>query len=380
MNSFNFKVPGKIIFGKGSLGQLAEVVKNMGLKKVLIISGPNLKARGLVDRVKNFIYEAECDVAEFTETEANPSIDTVRKAVEAFKEFEADGIIAFGGGSPMDVAKTVGVLAKYGGNVRDYEGSGKVPGKIVPMIAIPTTAGTGSEVTAASVITDREENYKAAIVSPYLIPDTAVLDPELLATMPASVAAATGVDAFVHALEAYVSKAASPMSDAVGEKAMELIGANIRRFVANHSDIEAAGAMLVGSTLAGIAFTWGRLGNVHAMSHPVSGFFNVPHGVANAILLPWIVEYNASEDKGKYEKIYVRIAKEPVADFKPEMLAVELRKLNEELGIPVKLSEVGVQEGMISAMATDAMKSGNIAMNPRTTTQEDVESLYRKAL
>ena len=195
-------------------------------------------------------------------------------------------------------------------------------------------------------------------------------------------AAACGIDAFIHAEEAYVSTAASPFSDAMAEKAMELIGGNIRRFVARRTDLEAAEAMLTGSLFAGIAFSFARLGNVHAMSHPVSAFFNVAHGVANAVLLPVIVEYNALADHGRYEKIYNYISEEeePVKDFKPEMLVEEIKKLNASLGIPKTLSEVGVTEDKIPQMAADAMKSGNIAANPRQTTLKDVEMLYRKAL
>ncbi|MCI5934943.1 MAG: iron-containing alcohol dehydrogenase, partial [Lachnospiraceae bacterium] len=252
----------------------------------------------------------------------------------------------------------------------------------IPLIAIPTTAGTGSEVTAFSVITDHSRNYKLTVFSYKLIPAYAILDADLLTTAPASVAAACGIDAMVHALEAYISKAASPFSDAMAEKALELIGKNIRRYVADRSDVEAAEGMLVGSLFAGIAFSWARLGDVHAMSHPVSAFFDVPHGVANAILLPTIVEYNALADTGKYMKIFNYISKTKAyeEEFEPYMLVDLLVELNEQLGIPASLSEVGVTEDKLTVMADDAMKSGNIAVNPRSTTKQDVLSLYKKAL
>lgn len=280
------------------------------------------------------------------------------------------------------MAKAVGVLARFGGQITEYEGAHKVPGKIVPIIAIPTTAGTGSEVTAFSVITDTSRNYKLTVFSYELIPSYALLDPELIMTAPASIAASCGVDALIHAWEAYTSRDASPFSDAMAEKAMELIGANLRRFVANRQDEEAACAMMSGSMFAGIAFAWARLGNIHAMSHPVSAFFHVPHGVANSILLPTIVEYNALADHGRYEKIYNYISKEkePVMDFIPEMLADEARELLKDLGIPSKLSDVGVTEDKIPQMAADAMKSGNILANPRQSAQKDIEMLYRRAL
>lgn len=208
------------------------------------------------------------------------------------------------------------------------------------------------------------------------------MDSELIMTAPASVAAACGMDAMIHALEAYVSTAASPFSEAMSEKALELIGRSIRRYVANRTDEEAANDMIVGSLFAGLAFSWARLGNVHAMSHPVSAYFDVPHGVANAILLPTILDYNKMADNGKYRKIYNYISKTPAyeEEFVPDMLVDEIRALNELLGIPSALSEVGVTEDKIPAMAQDAMKSGNIAVNPRSTTIRDIEMLYKKAM
>ena len=381
MNEFTFSVPQNIIVGKGSLAKLPEVAEKSGGKKAFIISGPHLNKMGIVQSCVDALKAKGIESSVFTETEGNPSVETVDKASAAYKESGADFIVALGGGSPMDVAKAVGVVARYGGSITEYEGADKVPGDIIPLIAVPTTAGTGSEVTAFSVITDHSRNYKLTVFSYKLIPSYAILDAKLLTTAPASVAAACGIDAMVHALEAYISTAASPFSDAMAEKALELIGANIRCYVANRGDIEAAENMLVGSLFAGIAFSWARLGDVHAMSHPVSAYFNVPHGVANAILLPMIVEYNMLADKGKYLNIYNYIAKLPAApeEFTADMLVDELRDLNESLGIPAGLEEVGVTKDKFDAMADDAMKSGNIAVNPRSTTKKDVLALYEKA-
>ena len=381
MKDFTFNVPQDIIFGKGSLKRLPELLEKSGSKKMLLISGPVLKKIGMVEKVEEIVKASGIEVEVFTDVEANPSVATVDKATEAYKKAGATSIVAFGGGSPMDVAKAVGVLAKYGGEIGDYEGAHKVPGPIVPIIAIPTTAGTGSEVTAFSVITDEARNYKLTVFSYELIPSYALLDPELVMTSPASVAAACGVDALIHAWEAYTSRDASPFSDAMAEKAMELIGANLRRFVANRHDEKAACAMMVGSNFAGIAFAWARLGNIHALSHPVSGFFGVAHGVANSVLMPAVMEYNALADIGRYEKIYnyVSVDKEPVKDFKPQMLVDLVTELNKELGIPENLRAVGVTEDKIHAMAVDAMKSGNIPANPRETTLDDVIALYHKA-
>lgn len=381
MNEFTFSVPQNIIVGRGSLAKLPEVAEKSGGKKAFIISGPHLNKMGIVQSCVDALKAKGIESSVFTETEGNPSVETVDKASAAYKESGADFIVALGGGSPMDVAKAVGVVARYGGSITEYEGADKVPGDIIPLIAVPTTAGTGSEVTAFSVITDHSRNYKLTVFSYKLIPSYAILDAKLLTTTPASVAAACGIDAMVHALEAYISTAASPFSDAMAEKALELIGANIRCYVANRGDIEAAENMLVGSLFAGIAFSWARLGDVHAMSHPVSAYFNVPHGVANAILLPTIVEYNMLADKGKYLNIYNYIAKLPAAseEFTADMLVDELLDLNESLGIPAGLEEVGVTKDKFDAMADDAMKSGNIAVNPRSTTKKDVLALYEKA-
>lgn len=394
MNTFNFSVPQDITVGKGSLAKLPEIAKKLGGSHAFIISGPHLAKMGLVEKAADYLKTMDIKVDAFTKIEANPSVATVEKATEKFKESGADFIVAFGGGSPMDVAKAVGVVAKYGGSITEYEGAHKVPGPIIPLIAIPTTAGTGSEVTAFSVITDHSRDYKLTVFSYELLPAYAILDAELITTAPASVAAACGIDAFIHAEEAYISTAASPFSDAMAEKAMALIGKNIRRFVANRGDMEAAEAMMVGSLFAGIAFSFARLGNVHAMSHPVSAFFDVPHGVANAVLLPVVAEYNALADHGRYLTIYNDISPVPAYadDFEPMMLVDAIHSLCADIGIPENLTiainqasktgEVTREEieSKIEAMAVDAMKSGNIAVNPRSSRQCDIEMLYKKAL
>lgn len=382
MDDFTFTVPQDIVFGVGSLKKLPELLKKSESKKVFIISDRGLEKLGVVEKVATIISEAGLSFASFLDIEPNPSVSTVNAAVKEYQESGATSIVALGGGSPMDVAKAVGVVAKFGGEITAYEGANKVPGKIIPIIAIPTTAGTGSEVTAFAVITDTSRNYKLTVFSYELIPSYALLDPELIMTVPATIAASCGVDALIHAWEAYTSTSATPFSDAMAEKAMELIGGNIRRFVANRGDVEAASAMMSGSMFAGIAFAWARLGNIHAMSHPVSAFFHVQHGVANSILLPTIVEYNALADAGRYEKIYkfIRKEKSEVYDFIPNMLVEEAKELCAELGIPKCLSDVGVTEDKILAMAADAMKSGNIQANPRQSTIKDIEELYRKAL
>lgn len=382
MDSFSFTIPQNIKFGAGTLDLLPDLAKELGKSKGYIISGPHLNKIGMVAKcrkaLKNAGMESEC----FTETEGNPSTDTVVKATEGFKKSKADFIVAFGGGSPLDVAKAVAVLATYGGNIVDYEGAGKVMGPVVPMIAIPTTAGTGSEVTAFSVITDHSRNYKLTVVSNYLLPAYVILDPDLIATVPANTAAACGIDAMVHALEAYISKAASPFSDIFAREALRLIGGSIRDYVADRSNPAACESMMVGSLFAGIAFSHARLGNVHAMSHPVSAYFDVPHGVANAILLPTVVDFNKdAADPEKYRYIYGCISKDMGADinFTPDMLTTEIRMLNYELGILPTLSDIGVTSDKFEQMADDAMKSGNIQCNPQFTMKNDILKLYEQA-
>lgn len=382
MDSFSFTIPQNIKFGAGTLDLLPDLAKELGKSKGYIISGPHLNKIGMVAKCRKALKSAGMESECFTETEGNPSTDTVVKATEGFKKSNADFIVAFGGGSPLDVAKAVAVLATYGGNIVDYEGAGKVMGPVVPMIAIPTTAGTGSEVTAFSVITDHSRNYKLTVVSNYLLPAYVILDPDLIATVPANTAAACGIDAMVHALEAYISKAASPFSDIFAREALRLIGGSIRDYVADRSNPAACESMMVGSLFAGIAFSHARLGNVHAMSHPVSAYFDVPHGVANAILLPTVVDFNKdAADPEKYRYIYGCISKDMGADinFTPDMLATEIRMLNYELGILPTLSDIGVTSDKFEQMADDAMKSGNIQCNPQFTMKNDILKLYEQA-
>jgi len=381
MESFSFSIPQSVIYGPGNIGKLPELALKLKRSKALIVSGPHLYKIGAVGKCADLLSEVGIESEIFSETEGNPSTDTVNRAAERYKDSGADFIVAFGGGSPLDVAKAVAVVGTFGGNITEYEGVGKVPGPVVPMIAIPTTAGTGSEVTAFSVITDHSRNYKLTVGSEYLIPQYAILDPELITTVPETTAAACGIDALVHAIEAYLSRAASPFSDMMAEKAIKLIGVNLRAYVSNRGDKASAEAMLLGSLFAGIAFSHARLGNVHAMSHPVSAYFDVPHGLANAIILPTVIAFNELADKGKYYNIYRYIAKNPVGKefYESYMLELEIIRLNKALGIPDNLAEAGVKEEYFEAMADDAMKSGNVLVNPRTTTRKDIIELYRKA-
>lgn len=380
MKEFSYSIEQNIIFGVGSLKEVPNMLGNYH-KKIFIISDKILYKLDVVNKLTGLLDNAGIEYEMFLDIEPNPSVETVNTATESYLQSDASAIVTIGGGSPMDVSKAVGILATFGGKITDYEGYEKVPGEIVPIVAIPTTAGTGSEATKACVITDKERDYKFSIISSKIIPHNAILDPEMIMSLPSSVAASTGIDALVHAVEAYISLKSNPFTDAMAEKAMELIGKYIRRFVANRSDEEAASGMMLASNFAGIAFARALLGNVHAMAHPLGGIFNVPHGVANAILLPEILEYNSLADNGKYKKIYdyIRISKSEVLDFEPKMLVDEINKLTSSLGIPDNLGAVGAKEDKIPQMAADAMKSGNVLVNPRQTTLKDIEFLYKKA-
>ena len=347
---------------------------------MFLVSDRGLEKLGVVGRIEKIVSEAGFAVQSFLDVEPNPSAETVDAAAAACGDFGATAIVALGGGSSMDVAKTAGVLVVYGGSIRDYEGPLKVPGPGLPVIAVPTTAGTGSEATIAAVISDNERNCKFSVISPEIRPQHVVLDPELIYSLPASVAAATGIDAFIHALEAYVSRDATPFSDAMGEQAMQLIADNIRDFVADRGNEEAAAAMMLGSNFAGVAFSAARTGNVHALSHPVSAYFHVAHGVANAILLPPVLRFNAAVDEGRFEKVYGFLTHERAESFEPKMLVDEVERLLSDLNLPKTLSEVGVTEDKIQVMAEDAMASGTTTANPRDTSIEDVVALYHAAM
>ena len=383
MKDFQFKIPQTIEFGMGSLKKLPEMLADSKSDNVMLVSDRGLEAIGVVKKVQDIIEAAGIKCTSYLDVKPNPTVDIVNEAAALYESCGATCLVALGGGSPMDVSKAVGILAVHGGKIADYEGAHKVPGPIAPIIAIPTTAGTGSEVTASAVITDEERNFKMSVFTYYNIPKYAILDPELIMTAPASIAAACGVDALIHAMEAYLSTAATPFSDAMAEKAMELIGANLRRFVANRKDEEAACAMMLGSNFAGISFAWARLGDIHSMSHPVSAYYHVAHGVANAVLMPTVMEFNAIADHGRYEKIYnyIRTSKGPVTNFEPMMLVEEVKKLNRDLGIPEGLRACGVDsDEHFQAMAEDAMKAGNTLVNPRQTTVKDFIAMYYKAM
>jgi alcohol dehydrogenase len=307
----------------------------------------------------------------------------VGKAYERYKTTNASALLALGGGSVIDAGKAVGILAANGGRIHDYQGVDAFKNPPVPLIAIPTTAGTGSEASSSCVITDTDRGVKMSIQSPAHIPArAAILDPLALKTLPAHVAAHAGIDAFVHAFESYVALTASPISDAIDLYAMELLSRNIRPFVAHRGNLEAGLRMLCGATLAGIGFTNTRTGNVHCMSRLIGAAFHISHGLSNALCLPTVAEFNLMANPQKFARVAVAMGENihGLTTLEAGKKAVEaIKQMNKDLGIPERLRDVGVTEDKIPEMAQDAFASNYNRWNPRYTTVEDFISLFKKA-
>lgn len=382
LKNHSFSVNQDIEFGVGIINRLGDFIKKLNGSKVLIVSDPGLVRAGITGRVEEIVEKAGYEHTTFSDVEADPGCWVVEKVVNIIVEKQIDCLVAVGGGSSMDTAKSAALVGNSGKRIHDYWGYYlPVDHESIPVIAVPTTAGTGSEVTRNTVITD-ENKYKMVILNDKMLPAVALLDPELITTLPASVAAATGMDALIHAVECYLSDLATPFSDAVAEKAMELIGAALPRFVANRADIDAACDMMMGSTLAGITLSLCLPNQAHALSHPLTGFYHVPHGLANAILFPTTMEYNAIADRGKYKKIYNLLRKDHpyTEDFDTDMLIEYLIKLNERLGLPKNLSEMGIGEEHLDEMIVDAQKTKIWEHCPRYTSPKDMRVLYLKTM
>lgn len=378
---FTFEAPARLTFGVGAVAKLPELVAGLG-NRALVISDPGVAKAGILDRVAELLKTAGVAGDAFTQVEPNPSVETVHAAHDMFRRSRAAFVVEVGGGSAMDVGKAVGVLAGHGGTILDYEGIGKVPGPGVPVVAIPTTAGTGSEVTVFAVITDRRRKFKMTVGSPHIVPQVAVCDPDLTLSMPQPLTAATGMDALTHAVECYVNTVHNPIAKTLALEAMRLIGLSLRAAYANGRDLGARTGMLLASTMAAMAFTRTRLGNVHAMSHPLGAHFDVPHGVANAILLPYVMAWNLIACTETYPQVAAALGQRVEAT--PPREAAEsavdaVRRLSRDVGIPERLRDVGVTREGIPRMAEDAMKSGNILVNPRATTYNDIVGLFETA-
>jgi alcohol dehydrogenase class IV len=337
----------------------------------------------LLEKLTAVLDESHVPFVVFDKVEPNPSVETVEAATKLFHDEGCVAAIGLGGGSPMDVAKSVGVMATNPSSIRDYEGVDKIAISPLPVAAIPTTAGTGSEVTPFIVITDTARRYKMTIVSRFAVPALAIIEPNLLTTMPPKIAAATGMDALTHGIESYVSLMAQPFSDALDLHGIHLIAQNLRKGVANRGNLEAMGNLAIASTMVAVAFSHTRLGNGHAIAHPLGGFYNIPHGIANAVLLPHIMDYNTLACPEKMTRLAQAMGVDVfgMSPVEGAASAVEaVRRLMEDIGISEGLHDLGVRDEEIPAMAADAMKSGNVLANPRQTTIDDIIMLYRTAL
>jgi alcohol dehydrogenase len=382
LRPFQFTSSARLNFQPGGVQRLGDEIKILGGRKALVVTDRGVRKSGLLEKPIESLAQAGIPYIIFSEVEPNPSGETVQKGFELLRQEECDILVAIGGGSSIDAAKAVGVLANNPAPLMQYEGANKISNPLPPLVAIPTTAGTGSEVTGAAVITDKARKYKCSIRSVLLIPRVALLDPEVLCTLPPPVLAATGMDAFTHAYEAFVSTLTNPVSQGLAYDSMRIIGNNLRRFYANPDNVEAAGYMLLASTMAGMAFYNGRVGIVHAMAHPLGGFFDIPHGMANAILLPHCMEFSRLAVPELFRRIAeaLGVGEEGARDDEVSKRAVSaVREMMADLHIPRGLKEVGAKKEAFEAMAKDAVASGIHLTTPRKTTQEDMVNLYQAA-
>lgn len=378
----DFRLPTRVLHGPGSIQRLPDVLPEG--RRVLIVSDKGLADIGLVDRVTAILDDAGIAHALFTDVVGNPVARNVTAGAKTYKDAGCGAILGLGGGSPMDVAKMIGVLAGHGGRIDQYLGApAKITGDIPPLVCVPTTYGTGSEVTPFAVLTNPTSKNKDPVISWKIAPRAAILDGELCLALPASLGGPTGMDALTHAIESYTNLMASPLTDHIALGAIEMIGQHLRTACANDHELEATQQMLLASCMAGMAFAQTRLGNVHAMSHPVGAQFGVHHGLANAVLLPHVMEYNLQARTAKFGDIAVALGEEVdgLSDYDAACLAVEqVRQMNDDLGIPRGLKETGVKSTGVKALARAAMNSGNVAVNPRKTSLSDMEALFRTAL
>lgn len=377
MKSFAFRMPTRVVFGTGVLETIGEEALKLGQEKAFIVTGrtatktsPFLPIMIQALEAKGFAVKIYSDI------EADPSIETVDTGASLMREWGADLVIAMGGGSPMDAAKSMAMLQGNEGSIKEYIfGEKKVAQPGLPVICIPTTAGTGSEVTAAAVTTDRITQQKIGLSHDYMMPKLALVDPRLHVSMPLRVTASTGMDALTHAIEAFVATGAEPITDALCLEAIRLIGKYLRRAVAVGDDLEVRGQMALASLIAGGGFTNAGLGAVHGLAHPVGARYGVAHGLANAILLPYVMEYCLMADYEKFSRIAEALGEEVTGlSVREKALAAvkAVRALNDDIGIPRTLQEVGVQPEAIEAIAQDGATYRLLPNSPRRLDKNDL--------
>ncbi|MEP2707357.1 MAG: iron-containing alcohol dehydrogenase [Roseibium sp.] len=386
IGAFTFNTSHRIVFESGAAANLAKHAADYIGTRPLLITDKGIVSCGLLQPIVSALSDAGLAVSVFDGVTADPHRSIIDAAMNVASSLQPTSIIGFGGGSSIDVAKLVALLQGNGKNLDDAWGIGNATGPRLPLILIPTTAGTGSEVTPISIITV-EEDEKKGVVSPHLLPDLAILDPILTLGLPAQVTAATGIDAMVHAIEAYASKSANnnPVSRMLAIEALKLLGANIETAVFKSDDEAARGAMLLGSMLAGMAFANSPVAAVHALAYPIGGTFHVPHGLSNALVLPHVLKFNNVVAAETYAQLAPNLFPDlgSVVDAKERagLLADRLAILTAKLGLQTRLQDVGISEDDLPKMAQDAMKQTRLLVNnPRELTESDALAIYSAAL
>lgn len=372
-------------FGPGSRRELITEINRMGAKKAMIVTDPGLLKFGVAKMVTDVLDETGFPYAVFSEVKPNPTVSNVKAGLKALEEAGADVLVAIGGGSSMDTAKAIGIVARNPefADIVSLEGCAPTKNKCVPIIALPTTAGTAAETTINYVIIDEEKQKKMVCVDPNDIPAVAIIDAELMYTLPASLTAATGMDALTHAIEGYITKGAWEMSDMFELEAIRMIHRHLATAVREPRNAEARSGMALAQYIAGMAFSNVGLGLVHGMAHPMGSLFDVPHGVANALLLPSLMEFNAPAAKTKYREIARAMGVNPDGMTDDEAAAAACKAVKDlaiEVGIPQHLSELGIAEGDIDRLSEQAFADVCTPGNPRDVTLEEIKSLYRAVL
>lgn len=390
--TWTFHGAGQLVFGRNATHQLGDIARRLRARRVLIVTDTVLERAGTLERVRRPLAEAGIDVTAFTGGEPEPSMRAALACFETARSARPDALVGLGGGSNMDLAKLTATLLAHGGAPRDYVGDDKIPGPIFPLICVPTTAGTGSEVSAASVVTDTEQEIKVGILSNYLRPAVAVVDPLLTVSCPPKVTADSGIDALTHAIEAYtavdnadfplppgertVYQGKHPLGDLMAEKAIHLVGQYLRRAVRDGNDLEARDGMALGATLAGLAFSNVGVALVHAMEYPIGGAVHCSHGLGNGLLLPYVMRFNLPARPREFAAIARLLGEEPIAER--AISAVE--RLRADIGIPARLRDIGVREEQLGSFAEKAAGIRRILrVNPRLPSVEDVAGIYRAA-
>ncbi|MBK5243572.1 MAG: iron-containing alcohol dehydrogenase [Eubacteriaceae bacterium] len=374
--------PPIVIMGPGAIELIVPEILRMNVKKALVVTDKVLIKAGVVQMVLDVLDGAKFPYALFSEVKPNPTVTNVNAGYQALLDNECDYVISIGGGSPQDTGKGVAILATNPGDLRDYEGVGKTANKAIPIVAINTTAGTASEATINYVITDEERKLKMVIADPNSIATVAVNDPVLMIKMPASLTAATGMDALTHAVEGYTTAGATPFTDLFNLEAIKVISASLRTAVSDGDDLDVRDQMAYGQFVTGMGFSNGGLGIVHSMAHQLGGFYDLPHGVCNAILLPYVVQYNAEAVGDRLKAIAVAMGVD-ISRREPReinIMAIDaIKKLSRDVGIPAGLKEIGVKEADFSVLADMALADICTGGNPKCPTKEDVTAIYKAA-